>query len=496
MRERSWRINHLYKIKNKEGNQITFRKNWAQEELFNCNHPNKIILKARQLGITTYFCIDLLDRILWEENLQCGIIAHTLSDAQSIFVDKLKFTFDHIHPSLHPLYQTIGDSAKELRFKHGSTIRVGTSLRSSTLNYLHISELGKISVKYPEKAREIKTGALQTLAPGQHCYIESTAEGATGLFYDMCQEALDKKNRGAKLGVMDFKFFFFPWWKEPVYQLEQSVLMPAKLHDYFEKLEKEENITLTDFQKAWYVKKSEVLKDDMMREYPSTPREAFEVSQEGFWYSNQIRELYKSNHVINLPHDKTQLVHTAWDLGQADATAIWFFQINPAGTPCIIDFFKKSNMPLSQIKSMLDQKGYNYGTHIWPHDAKHRDKAGVTFEQQASDLGLVGVVLEIHSILHGINLVRDKIPSFYFDRDNCKEGLLDLENYKKRWNNILGGYESKEVHDEASHAAAAMRYLCAGIGKISTHSLEEDMEALRNYWGGGNTAGNNLFGMR
>lgn len=214
-----WRINNLYFIKDKEGNKIRFKPNWAQIDLLKDTHPCHVVLKARQLGITTFYCIKLLDHALWQDGQHCGIIAHTLQDSQSLFVDKLKFTYDHLHPALKPLFRTVGDSAKELRFAHGSSIRVGTSLRSSTLNHLHISEMGKIVCKYPEKAREIITGALQTLAPGQNCYIESTAEGSEGFFHDLCMKAMKQKRAGDKLGLLDFSFHFFPWWKEKLYTL-------------------------------------------------------------------------------------------------------------------------------------------------------------------------------------------------------------------------------------------------------------------------------------
>lgn len=207
-------MNNLYWIKNKEGQKVKFSPNWAQVDLLNDDHPCQVCLKARQLGITTFYCIKLLDEALWNDFVQCGIIAHTLKDSQSIFVDKLKFTFDHLHPALRPLFKTVGDSAQELRFSHGSSIRVGTSLRSSTLNHLHVSEMGKIVIKYPEKAREIISGALQTLAPGQNCYIESTAEGSTGFFYDLCMDSMKKKEDGVKLSPLDYSFHFFPWYKE------------------------------------------------------------------------------------------------------------------------------------------------------------------------------------------------------------------------------------------------------------------------------------------
>ena len=163
-----WRLSNLYWIKDSQGNRIKFTPNWAQIQLLNDPHPCKIVLKARQLGITTFSCLLSLDHVLWTPNIHAGIIAHTQDDAMSIFQDKLKFAFDHLHPSLRALFRTTGDSARELSFSHGSTIRVGTSLRSSTLQYLHISEFGKICAKYVEKAREVISGALNTLAVGQH----------------------------------------------------------------------------------------------------------------------------------------------------------------------------------------------------------------------------------------------------------------------------------------------------------------------------------------
>jgi len=205
--------------------------NWAQREIWDNLHTCNVILKARQLGITTFFCIYLLDQVLWNNDQQCGIIAHTLNDTQSIFVDKLKFAFDNLHPGIRARFKTIGDSHKELSFAHGSVIRVGTSLRSSTLNALHISELGKICSKYPEKAREILTGALQTVHTGQKIFIESTAEGKEGFFHDLCMQARKMKEDGSELGPLDYRFFFFPWWRESKYVLDERDDMISSQHE-------------------------------------------------------------------------------------------------------------------------------------------------------------------------------------------------------------------------------------------------------------------------
>lgn len=222
--DKNWRLNNLYYIKDPYGNKIKFNLNWAQKELLECSHPNIVVLKCRQIGITTYFSLYLLDAVLWEDNVQAGIIAQTLEDSSNIFKDKLKYAFDNLDPRIRPLFQCVGDSAKELAFKHGSVIRVGTSLRGHTLQYLHVSEFGKVCARDPEKAREIVTGAFNTIHVGQRIFVESTAEGKEGYFYDLCQIAFQKDREKATLGPMDFKPYFFPWWKEPAYTLEKACM--------------------------------------------------------------------------------------------------------------------------------------------------------------------------------------------------------------------------------------------------------------------------------
>jgi len=259
--------------------------------------------------------------------------------------------------------------------------------------------------------------------------------------------------------------------------------MDTQLIEYFDKLHNM-GISLTQVQKNWYSKKKELLNEDMLREYPSFPEEAFEASQIGNWYASQMKELYESGHVTNISYDKAISVHSAWDLGQADFMAIWFFQINRAGEIMVIDFFQKSDFSIDKVAMLLNAKGYTYGTHIWPHDAKARDRAGITFEQQARNFNISGYILEQHGLIDGINLVRSTLSKMWFDGRKCKDGLHALENYCKRWNNSLGGFTSDPVHNEYSHASDAMRYLCAGFEKVASQgSANDDIKAINAYWG-------------
>jgi len=109
------------------------------------------------------------------------VIAQTLDLAKDIFQSKIKLARDHLPNWLKHMYEVNTDRANELRFKRKgsksvSQIKVGTSFRSGTINFLHISEFGKICSKKPDTAKEIVTGSLQAVPTNGIVFIESTAE--------------------------------------------------------------------------------------------------------------------------------------------------------------------------------------------------------------------------------------------------------------------------------------------------------------------------------
>src|SRR4029077_1688225 len=129
------------------------------------------------------------------------------------------------------------DSADELIFANNSSIRVSTSMRSGPLQYLPISEYGQFCANFPEKGREVRTGALNTIQAGQVVFIESTADGHEGHFYDLCEQAQARQRMGSPLTPLDFKFNFFPWWKAPEYEIDPAgVVIEENFRRYFDTL--------------------------------------------------------------------------------------------------------------------------------------------------------------------------------------------------------------------------------------------------------------------
>jgi hypothetical protein len=270
--DKSWRLSHLYYIKDKQGRVVKFKPNQTQLQYRAHQHNRNIILKARQLGFTTDACIDALDDCLFNPHFNAGIIADTLDNAKSIFSEKVKFAYDHLPEMLKQARPAATDREGELKFNNGSSVSVSTSFRGGTLRRLHISEFGKICAKYPQKAREIITGAFEAVPLDGRIDVESTAEGMEGEFYELCQKAMA---HARELTPLDFKFHFFPWHENQDYQLEAVVEIAPKLSEYFDYLEREQGIKTTQQQRAWYALKQEQLKGDMKREYPSYPQEAF-----------------------------------------------------------------------------------------------------------------------------------------------------------------------------------------------------------------------------
>jgi len=453
-----WRLNNLYLITDKEGQRTTFKLNWAQEALFNDMHYMNVILKARQLGFTTFIQIFMLDAAVFNSDIRAGTIAHTLLDAQTIFRDKVKFPYDQLPEQIRAAVPVIKDSATELMLANNSSIRVGTSLRSGTLQYLHVSEYGKLCAKYPEKAREVRTGALNTVQSGQVVFIESTAEGQEGHFFEVCQAAQTKQRSGSHLTALDFKFHFFPWWESPEYQIDPAgVVISDDMRRYFDKLKETKGIDLNDRQQAWYVKKAEIQLSDMKREYPSTAEEAFEASIEGAYYADQLATAELQGRIGQFPAVPGIPVETAWDIGIGDYTSIWLFQRVGARFR-FIGYLQNTGEGLPYYVKDLKDRGLVYAGHYWPHDGVVEEwGSGKSRIEQAEELKMKVSIVPRMGIDDGINAARAVFGHCEFDEAMCSEGLKALRSYRKDWDEERGVWKDKPRHDWASHGADAFR---------------------------------------
>lgn len=463
-----WRLNNLYFIKDKNGKRIRFVMNWAQRAMFQGLWYLNIVLKARQLGITTFIQLLMLDRCLFNDNTNAGVIAHTKDDAEAFFDDKIKFAYDNLPADLRAELRADTSNTRELSFTNGSKIRVGTSMRSGTLQYLHVSEFGKICAQYPDKAKEIVSGALNTVAAGNFIFIESTAEGSHGRFFDMCQTAMKMADAVAagmlRLTKMDYKFFFFPWWKHPEYTLEgEQVVIPPHLVEYFEQLRQEEGINLTAEQMAWYVKKERTEQDTMKQEYPSTPQEAFEKMLKGVIFAEQLRKAKKEHRITELPHERGVPVNTFWDLGRNDTNSIWFHQ-RVGAWDHFIRYYEHRLVDITHYIEVMEELAHDHGW-LWgvmylPHDGKtrHIEAVAGSVEDILRDSGYrVEVVNRPLQKNLSIEPTRRAFSHCRFDAVACEEGIRTLEGYVWTWDDTHETYRKTPAHNWASNGADAFQ---------------------------------------
>lgn len=483
LKSRTWRLNNLYYIVNKDGEKVRFKLNWAQEKLLEELHFKNLILKARQLGMTTFICILFLDTCLFNSNISAGVIAHGREEATAIFRNKIKFAYDNLPPEIRATRPASTDRAGELLFNNNSSIRVATSFRSGTLQYLLISEFGKICAKYPDKAKEIVTGAIQAVKTGNAIFIESTAEGQQGYFYEYCDKARTKLRLEEELTAEDYKFHFYPWYENPEYTLDaKNVDISQESNQYFNDIERELGIKLNKEQRAWYVKKEEELQGDMKREYPSTPDEAFEQTIEGAYYEDQFRKIETRKQIIHLPYEPALPLFTAWDLGLDDYTAIWFIQ--PEGERFrIIDYYENNGEDLDFYVNILREKEYHYHGHYLPHDVEVRDLVtNKTRKSKLEALGLKNILVAKSypgALDDGINEVRSILPKCWFDKNNTKQGRSRLKQYRKAWDEKQAMFKSTPLHDMNSHGADAFRTFA--MAWIPTSPRPTQTQAINKY---------------
>ncbi len=474
LRDRTWRLDNLYRIRDATGGEVRFVMNEAQRRLLAEMHTLNIVLKARQLGVTTFIQLFMLDACLFNSNVAAGTIAHTLGDAETIFKEKIRTPYDRLPEHLKELVPATEDSARVLSFANGSTLRVGTSLRSGTYQFLHISEHGKICAKYPEKAEEIRTGALNTVHAGQTIFIESTAEGQGGDFYEFCQRARQRADRGEALSALDFKFHFFPWWQEPAYTLDPAgVTIPADLVRYFERLEAGHGIALNGGQRAWYARKAETQGEQTGREFPATPDEAFAAAIEGAYYAAEMARADRDGRICRVPYEPAVPVNTFWDLGRNDDTVIWFHQ-RVGRENRFIDFYRNSGEGLGHYAQELRSRGYAYGDHYLPHDVELRElSTNRTRRAFLEELGVrpIRAVPRIRDLREGIQMVRGVLPSCWFDEAKCAAGIADLRQYRKSWDDRRAVWKDAPQHDAASHGADAFRTFAEGYRETPAQTI-------------------------
>lgn len=452
-----WRLNNLYVIVNKEGVKQQFVMNYAQHIVYSSliRHPRLLVLKSRQQGISTLSLILYLDDAVIEPDLNIGMQSYGLEESQALF-ERLSIAYDNI-PDMILEFLNINiesQSVKKLVLNNKSTIRIQTSFRGSTLHRLHVSELGKISNKAPKKAKELKTGTLQSLKPGNYGIIESTAEGRYNEFYYMWEKATSVTG---ERDDMEFLPVFLSWVDDPDCFSRVPCVLTEDDKKYFEKLENDLEIELTDGQKYWAARKRIELGDEFSQEYPYSPEDAFAAIKDGSYYGKQF-SLY-SKVVDERLWDPNLGVITAWDIGLNDFTVVTFWQVW-AKEIRLIDYIAETGEGIDYFAAECQKKPYRYVKHFFPHDIAVREwGAGAKSRlKRAKELGFKHIVkVKRGDVSTGIEMTRAMLPALIVDGTMCSGMIKAFFRYTKEWDDERGVFKDRPYHDMFSDYMDSVR---------------------------------------
>ncbi len=310
-----WRMENLYWIVTKDGSKEVFKMNRAQKHFAeNFLLPDKpyhrhIILKSRQLGFTTFIDLWLLDEVLFNTNREALIVAHKVEDAKEIFDRKIDFGLRNMADEIKDaLFRVERNSAKKIQIlidygeQKGSTssIQVSSSGRSGTYVYVHISEFAKMCVQYPKNAAEVETGTFPAVPMDGFIFIESTAEGMAGRFYEMFNEnwAVRDKITPMKSRVM-FLPHFYNWKYDDMEMKKIEEVIPVAEMEVGEIdwAEYQTEHGLTDKEITYYYMKWMQMGRNINRlrqEFPTTPEEAFLSTGQTYFPTTKVVQLLNS----------------------------------------------------------------------------------------------------------------------------------------------------------------------------------------------------------
>jgi hypothetical protein len=212
---REFLMSEWLKIRNKNARLQGLKVNTTQREYARTAAKRNIVLKARQLGITTYVAARFFLNCITRPGTLCVQVAHNPQSAEEIFriVHRMMANLpDYVRKGA---LTTSHANVRQIVFPHmDSSYRVETASenagRGLTIQNLHCSEVSR----WPGDVAATLAALRAAVPPDGEIVLESTANGAGGSFYEEWQRAEQ----------MGYSRHFFPWWWEPSYKREVAIV--------------------------------------------------------------------------------------------------------------------------------------------------------------------------------------------------------------------------------------------------------------------------------
>lgn len=284
-----WRTKSIYSIVNKQGEQVPFRPNAVQEKIRLDPSLRKMILKARQFGVSTGEIIRQFDWVCFTPNATACVLAHEQDAIKKLFriVQRAYKFWPRELAAFKPVLDRGGGSKYEMYFPAtNSRIYCDLESRGDTIGWLHVSEAA-----FAKDSAKLKS-TLQAVPLNGRVTLETTANGLANHYYDMWT---DPDQPYTKL--------FYPWYIFPEYQIPVAgrIILSDDEIEFVKKAKKLFGVQITDaqinfrrFKKAELkVSSHDITRVTFEQEYPEDDVTCFLAS------GMAVMDLFKINALLN-----------------------------------------------------------------------------------------------------------------------------------------------------------------------------------------------------
>jgi len=375
-----------------------------------------VIVAHRRCGKTVLCINDLIYRALMDgkENGRYAYVAPYMSMAKQI-------AFDYLLSYSRPVMAKANQSELWVELVNGARIRLFGADNPDTLRGLYLD--GVVLDEYADMKPSIFGSVIRPLLTdrGGWATFIGTPKGHNA-FWEVYNNATQD-----------------PSWYVKVLRASQTKLLPqAELEDAAK--------TMTE--------------DQYLQEFECD----FESAILGAYFGKEMRQLTDDGRIREVEYDPMFPVHTAFDLGYSDDTAIWWFQVVHGEIRCL-DYHSSNGQPVAFYAGLLQsrekERGYVYGTHWLPHDARAKTLASnrSVIEQLGDKIPLKTIKIAPNLKLQdGIQASRLALTRTWFDH-KCADGIECLRQYQREYDEDKKVFRDKPRHDWTSHGADAFRYL-------------------------------------
>ncbi len=287
------------RILNKQHQIVPLTLNAAQRQLLAYLSGRDLVLKARQLGISTAIQAHLFLKAI-TTTARIGTLAHDAATTDKLR-EMAQFFYAELPEDDRPP-RSINNHTKTTYPATRSTVYIATAGnrsagRGGTYSHVHGSE-----VAFWKDGAALLAGLMQGVPTAGQILLESTPNGQQGWFYEQCMKALD--------GDPTWRLHFFPWWIDPHYRIDVGTrhassdgagyevrganeqewafshpaprtTHPIELSDDEMRLVAEHHLDMS--QIAWRRMKIRELGELFAQEYPEDPYSAFIASGMGYF---------------------------------------------------------------------------------------------------------------------------------------------------------------------------------------------------------------------